>query len=120
MRSMAIRVYSKIHSEEVQKLLFKLGYKWQSCGETITNTSADVLYAHSSGAITYNTPYEYNEYTEEDLVRFIMIETKQSEHLNKLTLECIGTLLERRKTLTTDLVWVDEQIVRQIEMLNKA
>lgn len=120
MKAMKIRVFNHIHSTRVQKLLFILGYEWHSCGDTVTNTSACMLYTHESGSITYSTPYdEYEEYTEEDLLESVTTQMESGSRLNKLSVEIINMLIEIRKTLTNELAWVDEQIVRQVEMLNK-
>ena len=118
MKEMKIVVYSDVHSKCVQKLLFKLGYKWQSCGDTITNISAPTLYAHSSGAITFNTPYEYAEYTEADLESMVS-SLENIKYLNKLGSDIITMLVDRRQTLMNEIIWVNEQIVRQIELVDK-
>lgn len=53
MNNMKFRVNSPEHSEEIQRELFRLGYEWFMTGGII-HTESPVLYARSTGHITYD------------------------------------------------------------------
>lgn len=68
------KVYVAGKSEEIQKKLFALGYKWNEGGTDVSYTQAPFLYIHEFRRITYGLDmcdfagYEYREISAEEIL----------------------------------------------------
>lgn len=51
---MKFRVNSPEHSEEIQRELFRLGYKWPKSLKEVTHTQMIFLYANTDGTIGWS------------------------------------------------------------------
>jgi len=80
MKQMKIRIHSPEHSEQVQKVLFELGYEWIS-GKTFKNFEQPFLFTWLDGDITYSNSeshFENKKYPEYVLQKGTLVLVNQT------------------------------------------
>lgn len=55
MKQFKIKIYDENHSEAVQKILFKLGYRWSNSGSNVNNLQAKYLFGYDDYEITHSS-----------------------------------------------------------------
>ena len=102
------KVYVAGKSEEIQKKLFSLGYKWNDGGTDVVFTECPFLYINNIHRISYGrnrrvfVEHEHREISAEEILSLELTEPSLKERFDPKTMQPFDKVLVRRGYYDTD------------------